>query len=94
MPHALLGAAVQVGGGQVAEVGLGPQHGHVRVVDVQERLQIAEPVLRPQVGDRLVGELDAVAPRQVEDHLGFEGAFDVHVQFGLGRVGAAFISRD
>ena len=78
-----LGAA-QVRHRHVEEVLFVQQHAGAGVVDVEKALQVAEGVRRAQRLDIGIGELHLIAPRQIEDQLGFERALDVDVQFGLG----------
>src|SRR5690606_22382336 len=69
---------------QLGEVVPGPQNGGALVVDVEERLQVGEPV-GPLHGFHVAeGELDAVSGRQVEHQLRFERALDVDVELRLG----------
>jgi hypothetical protein len=69
--------------GHVGEVLGCPQGRHVRVVQVQERLEIVEAIARREVVDIGVRQGDPVALGEPEDGLGFEGAFQVEVQFGF-----------
>jgi hypothetical protein len=79
MPHAVRARPLEVGTRQVAEVALGLQHGHALVVDVEERLQVAERVGRAQLLDAREAQRDAVARGQLEHQLGLERALDVEV---------------
>jgi hypothetical protein len=83
--HPLLGHPAQIGGGQRVEVFLVAQHGGTGIVDVQERLQIGEPIRAPQLIDVRIGQCDAVLARQREGQLGFERSLDVQVKFRLGQ---------
>src|SRR5438128_3799084 len=82
--HALGGGPRQVGPGQIVEILFRQKHAAASVVDVEERLEIAEDVGAADLLDGGIGQLDTVAPRQLEHQLGLECAFDVQVQFGLG----------
>jgi hypothetical protein len=66
---------------EVVEVTLRAQHREVRVVHVEERLQVGEHVARGELG-RVVGrQAHAVAPRGGDEELRFDRALDVDVQF-------------
>lgn len=84
VPHTLRGGPCEVGVGEVGEVLLGPQDGHELVVQVQERLEVVEEIRLAQLLGVGVRERDAVARGELEGQLGFEGAFDVEVQFCFG----------
>jgi hypothetical protein len=81
--HAVRVGPLEVGGHEVVEVILGHEHRGALVIDVEEGLQVAELVGRPDCVDRRVPELDAVAQRQLEHHLGLERPLDVDVQLCL-----------
>ena len=86
MHDTLPGGPLEVGHGEVVEVELGDQDGAALVVDVEERLQIAEdvgPADTPHVG---VGQGDTVADGQFEQQLRLQRPLDVDVEFGLGKV--------
>jgi len=83
--HAVAGCALEVGPGQVEEILLGAQHVAAGVVQVEEGLQAVEGVGGAQLRAAAPTQRHPVAPRQREGQLGFERAFDVHMQFGLGR---------
>ena len=85
VPYALLLGAREVGVGEVGEVVLGAQHGHQRVVEVQERLEIGEGVGAAQLVLGGVGQRDAVALGEREGQLGLQGALDVQMQLRLGQ---------
>ena len=84
VPHALRGGAREIRVGEVGEVLLRPQYGHELVVQVQERLEIVEEIRLAQLFGVRVRQRDAVARGELEGQLGFEGAFDVEVQFSFG----------
>ena len=85
--HAVRASPGQVGRREVVEVLRGAEHRHAGVVEVEERLQVAEGVgalQRRDVGER---QPDAVARRELEGELRLERALDVDVQLGLGQPG-------
>lgn len=86
VPDALGGGAGEVGVDEFGEVVLGAQDGHQRVVEVEEGLEVLELVGGAQFVGGGVGQGHAVALREGEGQLGFEGAFDVEVEFCLGEV--------
>ncbi len=77
----------QVGLGQIVEVLLVPQHRQIGEVQVEEGLQILEPVPGPQLGHVGGRQRDAIAGGQLDQQLGFERAFDVQVKLGNGQHG-------
>ncbi len=83
--HALTGCPGQIGVREVVEVLLRPEHRAVRVVDVEERLQVFEAVGATECVHVGVGQVDLVAGGQFERQFRLEGPFDVHVQLGLGQ---------
>src|SRR2546430_2721482 len=85
MTHALAGGAAQVGEGQVVEVLLSNQDPAASVIDVEERLQIAEDVGSADLVDGSVGKADPVPARQLEHQLWFERALDMEVQLRFGQ---------
>ncbi len=85
VPYALLLGTGEVGVGEVGEVVLGAQHGHQRVVEVQEGLEIGEGVGAAQLVLGGVGQRDAVALGEREGQLGLQGALDVQMQLRLGQ---------
>lgn len=78
--------AGEIGVGEFLEVLLGAQDGHQRVVQVEEGLQIVEEVGGAQLFGVRVRQHHAVARGEDEGQLGFEGSFDVEVEFGLGEL--------
>ena len=70
----------EVGIGEVGEVLAVLQHGHVRVVQVEELLKVAELVARAELSDVRVRQRESVAPCQREDELGLEGPLQMYVQ--------------
>ena len=89
-PHPGRGGTGQVRRREVVEVLLGPEHRQVGVVDVEERLQVAEVrVPRAQFG-RVVGrQRHVVAAGQRHEQVGLERALDVQVEFGERRHAAS-----
>ena len=69
----------QVRVGQVGKVLLCLQDLHVGVVEVQERLQVAEVIASSQIVDVSVGQSDGVPLAEGVDLVGFEGALEVKV---------------
>jgi hypothetical protein len=81
--HPLAYGPLQVRGGEFGEVAFGDEHAAAGVVDVEERLEIAEHVRaadRVDVGER---QRDTVAARELEHDVRLKGAFDVEVKFGF-----------
>jgi hypothetical protein len=78
---------------QVVEVLGVAQHVAAGVVDVEERLQVGELVGAAQRLDRPPAEIDAVAGRLGQHHLGLERALDVQVQLDLGQRGDQALER-
>lgn len=76
--------AAQVGQGQRMEIVLVAQHVGTGVVEIEEGLQVGKIVGRAQRLDVRVLERHAVLLGQREGQLGFERAFDMQMQFGLG----------
>lgn len=85
VPYALLLGAGEIGIGEVGEVVLGAQHGHQRVVEVQEGLEIGEGVGTAQFVLGGVRQLDAIALGEREGQLGFQSALDVQMQLRFGQ---------
>jgi len=75
----------QIRPGQVEEVLARDEHGAGRVVDVEERLQIAELVRRPDLLERAERQSDAVPGGQMKGQLRFERALQVDMQLDLGQ---------
>jgi hypothetical protein len=83
--HAVGMRAAQVVARHVMEVLRLHQHAAAVVVQVQEVLQVGEAVGLAQRLFGLPADGHAVAPCQLQEQRGLDGAFDVHVQFGLGQ---------
>src|SRR5437879_5762454 len=81
--HALRGGPLQVPPGQVVEILLFQEHSAARVIDVEERLEIAEHVGTSNVFNRRVRQADAISPRQLEHQLGLERPLDMQMQLRL-----------
>src|SRR5262249_39807069 len=60
------------------------QHRHALIVDVEEILQVAEPIRLPHRVDRRIRQTDAVAARQRKHQLRLQTALDVNVQLAFG----------
>ena len=78
---------------QFGEIVAGEQHGHGRVVEVEERLQVVEVVLSRELGHAGVRQFDAVARGELERELGLQCALDVEVELGLGQGEQRFIGQ-
>ena len=78
---------VEIGGRQVAEIRLGPEHVGAAIIDVEKVLQVREIIGGAHLLDARERDFDAVALRQREHQFGLEAALDMHVQFGLGQAG-------
>jgi hypothetical protein len=76
--------AREIGPGEVVEILLGDQHRHALIVDVEEILQVAEPISLPHRVDRRIRQADAVAARQRKHQLRLQAALDVNVQLAFG----------
>ena len=84
-PHIALMRPAEVGNRQLVEVLLAAQHLQVRVMQVEERLQVSERIPRPElveIGGRKPG---TVAGGQRQDHLWLQRPLDVDVQLGSRR---------
>jgi hypothetical protein len=78
--------AGQVGRRHVVEILFLEQHAGARIVDVEERLQVAEIVGGTQRLDRVIGKGNGVSLRQCKYQFRFERSLDVDVQLGLGHL--------
>jgi len=76
--------AREIGEGKVVEILLRHQHRHAAIVEVEEILQVAEPIRLPHRVDRRIRQLDAVAARQRKHQLRLETPLDVNVQLAFG----------
>src|SRR5215471_5108329 len=81
--HAVGLRAREVGRGQVEEVALLDEDLGPLVVDVEKRLEVAEPVGLAHLLRRGEAERDPVAPRELEHHLRLEGPLDMEMQLRL-----------
>jgi hypothetical protein len=93
MQHAVGMRAAQVVARHVMEVLRLHQHAAAVVVQVQKVLQVGEAVGRAQLLLGLPADGHAVAPGQPQEQRGLDGAFDVHVQFGLGQARHELLGR-
>src|ERR1700726_3390375 len=84
--YALAGGPCHVCPGQVVEILFLEQYPAAGVIDVEERLQVAEYVGTADLLNRGIGQANAVSTGQREHQLGFERALDVKMQLGLGQV--------
>src|SRR5262245_1470985 len=82
----LSACAREIGEGKVVEILLGDQHRHALIVDVEEILQVAEPIRLPHRVDRRIRQADAVAARQRKHQLRLEAPLDVNVQLAFGEL--------
>ena len=82
---AVSAGTLEIGGCQVVEVILVLEDIHGRVVDGQEGREVVELVRRLDLLDRGLADVDAVLAGQGQLQVGFEGAFQVQVQLGLGQ---------
>ena len=73
----------QIGTGDGVKVTFLHQDATALVIKIEERLQIAELVGRPQSLGRLPARPHAVARRQFEQQFGLDAALQMHVQLGL-----------
>ena len=74
----------EVGQHQLAKIGPGDEHRGAGVIHVEKGLQAVKGVRRLQRRLVGIGQAHPVAPRQRKRQLRLEGAFDVHMQLGLG----------
>src|SRR5438874_6764202 len=81
--HALRGGPLQVGPGQVVKIQLLKEYMAARVIDVEERLQVAEDVGTSNVFDRRIRQADAISPCQLEHQLRLERPLDMQMQLRL-----------
>jgi hypothetical protein len=84
----------QIGSGHVAKIVLSDQDLAALEVQVEERLEVLEPVGGPQGVRRLPAQRHAVAGGEVYHQLGLDAALDVHVQVGLGQAADEFFDAD
>jgi hypothetical protein len=69
----------------LAEVGLGPDRARRHHPELEEVLEVGELVEARELVDVVDGQLDAVAPRDVEELTGPHGSLEVDVQLDLRR---------
>jgi hypothetical protein len=82
---ALTRSSLEVRRGEVEEVELGDQDGAALVVDVEERLEIVEDISASDALNVRVRQGDPIANGELEHQLGFQRAFDVDMELGLGQ---------
>jgi hypothetical protein len=82
--HPLRGRPAQVSQAELVEVAFGHEHGARAVIDVEERLQVAEAVGEAHALDVGVRQGDVVAPGHLEHELGLQRPLNVDVQLRLG----------
>src|ERR1700730_8662506 len=76
--------AREIGPGEVVEILLRDQYRHAAIVEVEEILQVAEPISLPHGVDPRIRQADAVAARQRKHQLRLQAALDVNVQLAFG----------
>ena len=81
--HAVLMRVLEIREHQVGEILARAQHRHQLVIQIEERLQIGELVMRLQVGQIAERQLDAVAFGQFKCQFRFQRAFDVQMELGF-----------
>ena len=81
--HGISMGAPKIGAGDVVEILLLHQHAAALVVEIEERLQVVEPVGGAQRLGHFPARAQAVAHGQLQQVLGLDAAFQVHVQLGL-----------
>ena len=84
VPRAVSLGAAQVRHRELVEILFGDEHVDAGVIEVQEVLQVVEVVGGAALFGGGAGQRDAVAFAELQQHLGFERALDVHVELGLG----------
>jgi hypothetical protein len=87
MHHPVRRRAIEIGGGKVAEIGLGLKHPGTGVIDVEKVLEVGEGIRRAHLFDRGVGDGDPVPLGQREHQLGLKAAFDMQVKLGFWQAG-------
>ncbi|CDI67906.1 Putative uncharacterized protein [Bifidobacterium animalis subsp. animalis IM386] len=73
----------EIGEHEILEVVLRLQRLHQRIVEIEERLQILEFILRPQVIDAPPRQCHPIAVRQRQRKLRFERSLDMQMQFAF-----------
>lgn len=84
MDHILCRGPLEIGEREIEKILLGSQHAGAHVIEVEKALQVGECVSTAQRLHARVGQRQAVAFRQVEDHLRLQRALNMDVQLGLG----------
>ncbi len=84
MQHVVDPGPRQIGTGHVEKVLFGLEYRSTRVVDVQKALQVVKHIGMSQCLYAGVGQRHTVALAHGKYQFGFQRAFDVHVQLGLG----------
>src|SRR6516162_6016131 len=77
--------ALEIGPGKVVEILLRAQYRHALIVDVEKILEPGEMIGTAQRVHRVIGETNAVSPRQGEEKLGLEAAFHMDMQLAFGQ---------
>ncbi len=84
MPDLLLPGPGQVRPREFVEITIGDQHLETFVIEVEEVLEVAEPVGGPEFGFRAIADPHAIARGHLQQHFGFERPLDMQVKLGLG----------
>ena len=75
----------EIGGGEIVEILLGPQHRHALIVEIEEILQPGEIVGLAERRDGQVGQSETIAGGEPEHELRLEAALDMDMQLALGQ---------
>ena len=89
--HPIVGSPVEVGGHEVIEVIRGAEDLATLVVDVEERLEVAEPVGGMDLVDVLERQRQPVSGGEAEHHVRLQRALYVDMQLRLGKTGDQII---
>ena len=76
---------LDVGPGEIEEVLFSDENRGPRVVQIKERLKIREVIGGAHFVDVRIRQRHPIALGERKQHLWFEGALDMHVEFGLGQ---------
>ena len=87
MTHPIVGGPVEVGGHEVVEVIRGAEDLATLVVDVEERLEVAESVGGMDLVDVLERQRQPVSGGEAKHHVRLQRALYMDMQLGLGKTG-------
>ena len=87
MTHPIVGSPVEVGGHEVVEIIRGAEDLATLVVDVEERLEVAESVGGMDLVDVLERQRQPVSGGEAKHHVRLEGALYMDMQLSLGETG-------